>query len=266
MSEGEVFVLVASSIVAALGWLAWLVRLTRTRPLERAHRARAPLQWAFVASPLLLLAVLLTVSSHDVRSSVPYVAFYLAVGAAWVWAAQALVPLAGGVSIRDDVVERGNEAAGLVAAAALVGLTLCFAGGNVGDGPGWWVVLACAVLSTGAFHLLWWLAQRATRSADAITIDRDRGTAVRTALFLLALGLVLGRAVAGDWVSAGATLRDFAANGWPAAAFAAVECFVGRGSSPTAEAPATPVTRDGLVPGLAYVGLALAWLVVRGPW
>ena len=69
----------------------------------------------------------------------------------------------------------------------------CFAGGNVGDGPGWWVVVFCAALSTGALFLLWGALQAATDLADSIVIERDGASAVRLAGFLVACGLVLGR-------------------------------------------------------------------------
>jgi hypothetical protein len=39
--------------------------------------------------------------------------------------------------------EHGNPAAG-----AILGLTLAFARGNIGNGPGWWVVVFSAGMST----------------------------------------------------------------------------------------------------------------------
>ena len=59
------------------------------------------------------------------------------------------------LSARDDVVERSNRAAIPAIAGGLLAITLCFAGGNIGDGPGWWVVMFCGVLSTGTLLLAW---------------------------------------------------------------------------------------------------------------
>ncbi len=43
----------------------------------------------------------------------------------------------------------------------------------------------------------------------SIVEERDLASGIRTGGLFIAVGLVLGRAVAGDWVSESATLRDF---------------------------------------------------------
>ena len=101
-----------------------------------------------------------------------YFVFYLLMGAAWVGGGARILSFFG-LCARDDVIERGNRAAAAAIAGALLGITLCFAGGNIGDGPGWWVVVFCAVLSTGVLLLFWSILDRATGMADTITIDHD---------------------------------------------------------------------------------------------
>src|SRR2546430_17716021 len=53
-----------------------------------------------------------------------------------------------GISIRDDVAERKNRAAGFAAAGMTIAATCCAGGATIGDGPGFEVVGGCAVLST----------------------------------------------------------------------------------------------------------------------
>jgi hypothetical protein len=101
-----------------------------------------------------------------------------------------------------------------------VAATCCAAGANIGDGPGFEVVLFCAVLSSGCLFVLWLLVALASGAADAITIDRDLGTGVRIGGWLAGTGMVLGACVAGDWISLIVTLKDFAKYSWPAVTFA----------------------------------------------
>mgnify|MGYP006204508805 CR=1 FL=1 len=96
-----------------------------------------------------------------------------------------------------EMAERGNAAAAYAGAGAVVAIALCFAGGNIGDGPGWWVVVFSAALSTGVFYLLWLFFEGQASISDAITIDRDPAVALRIAGFFVGSGLILGRAVAG---------------------------------------------------------------------
>jgi hypothetical protein len=104
----------------------------------------------------------------------------------------------------------------------LVGASCCFAGGNVGNGPGWWVVLFSAGLSTFSLYLLWWLVHCISDLPEKVIVERDLGAGLRAAGFFVASGLILGRAVAGDWISASATLSDFGRMAWPALLLAAV--------------------------------------------
>jgi uncharacterized membrane protein YjfL (UPF0719 family) len=266
VSDDEVAVLLLSGIAAVIGWAVWYRRILAPRALRPRGPAVALLGWTPVACLGVLLTVLRTAASHDVRDAPQYILLYALMGAAWVVVSSGFFSHTGGVSMRDDVAERGNVAAAVAVAGGLVGVTLCFAGGNIGDGPGWWVVVFCALFSTSALLLLWAISQRLTRSFDVITIDRDLGTATRTALMLVACGLILGRAVAGDWHSAAATVTDFARVGWPSAGLVAFDAWLAHGSGPRADAPETSIVREGLAPGAFYLAAAAAWLLWRGPW
>ena len=171
-----------------------------------------------------------------------------------------------GSSARDDVIERGNRAAAAAIAGAILGITLCFAGGNIGDGPGWWVVVFCAILSTGALLLFWTFLDRATGVADAVTIDRDPAAGVRAAGFFLGTGLILGRAVAGDWEGSRTGAARLRVEGWPAAVLLVLATLLESWLRPSPEALEGPVLTHGALPALLYLGLGAAAVEMAGPW
>ena len=67
----------------------------------------------------------------------------------------------------------------------------------------------------------------------------------------------MGRAVAGDWISTGATVSDFVTASPPALLLLALATFVEHRARPTAERPHAPVVGFGLVPAAAYLTLAI---------
>jgi len=164
----------------------------------------------------LILGVLITIASRDVRRNAYYVFGYELLAGLWLAGALRLFPFFG-VSPRDDVIERRNPGALATVNGALIGVATCFGGANVGNGPGAEAVIFCAVLASAAFFLLWFLIDLAgSHWADAITIDRDYGAGLRLGVLLLVTGLALGSSVTGDWVSAEVTTRDFVVRSWPA--------------------------------------------------
>jgi uncharacterized membrane protein YjfL (UPF0719 family) len=266
MSEDEVIVQIVCLAVAALTWVPWLWEAATcarlgSRPVDR---------WSLYVHPLICAAVLYAVlrlySSSDVRDSATYILFYSVMGAAWVGlAARYFLPYFG-LSSRDDVVERKNPAAAHALGGAILGVTLCFAGGNIGNGPGWWVVVLSAALSTGAFFLLWTLLDRFTRLADAVTVERDPASGIRLAGYFLGSGLILGRAVAGDWVNIHETVIDFGKLGWPVLLLWLAAVLLERTFRPTKETPLPSPLTHGLAPLGAYVALAAFFLAQAGWW
>ena len=256
MSGDEVAVLVVSGALALFGWIPWYARALRIRRLGAAPRGYALL---FSVPPLcavLLAVVLLTLAASDVRDAPRYIGLYMVIGAAWIAAGAHSLALVG-VSARDDVAERRNPAAAFAIAGALIGITLCFAGGNVGDGPGWWVVLFSAGLATTCLLLIATLLETITGISDAVTIDRDIAAGVRLGGFFVAGGIILGRAAAGDWVSATATVRDFAWIAWPVLLVVAGAAFVERFARPTVRRPISPTLTHGVIPALILILAAL---------
>jgi uncharacterized membrane protein YjfL (UPF0719 family) len=264
MSPDEGVVFVVAGFLALGSWWRWYAPLVSVKRLGAGRDGRTLLAMTPVLSAVALFAVLRTAASFDVQDSPLYLAFYVVLGAGWVGLAVHLFPMVG-LNPRDDVVERGNGAAALAAAGAVLGLTFCFAGGNIGDGPGWWVVFFAAALATGGLGLVWYAVERLTRIADLVTIDRDRAAGLRLGALLAASGLMLGRAVAGDWVSAAATVSDFARVAWPVLPLAVAALLVERVARPTPESPAPPVALYGMPPALLYLAIAVAYVIQRGP-
>ncbi len=256
MSGDEVVVTLAAVALGPAAWLFWLFGMPWRRPLHRSHTFEL-VSGALGIATVLIFSVLHTVASFDVVNDVRYQFMYLMLGLAWLRLALAAFTVAG-LSARDDVVERGNPAAGIALSGALIGVALCYAGGNIGDGPGWWVVVFSAALSTVTCLALWVALTLCSPIADSVAIDRDRASGTRLGGFLVALGLVLGRGVAGNWESGMQTIADFAAV-LPTAALVlvcavAIE-FVAR---PTPSRPQGPVVVLGVLPALVYIAIAVA--------
>lgn len=266
MSGDEVGATFFALFVATTAWGIWYYRavsIARLGSREPEYRGSGLLRLAPLIATLLVFAVLKTLAAHDVRDDWRYLAMYTILGAAWTGAALTLVP-ALGVSAIHDVYERGNRAAAWAISGAIVALAVAYAGGNIGDGPGWWVVVFAALLATVTFFVLWAAFEHWTSVSDSITVDRDEASGIRLAGFLLGTSLILARAAAGDWVSAGATIRDFLIVLWPAALLLFVAGVVESRVQPTPARPSQPVTSHGLVPALLYVAFGAITVLAFG--
>jgi len=167
---------------------------------------------------LLVAVVLFAWSSPDVRSDPGWLALYILGGAAWLQLGILLLSLLG-ISARGDVVERQNPAAGWAVYGVMAGTTFCYAGSNIGNGPGPEVVLFCAALSTAFLFAFWFVLERIFRLVDRVTIERDESVGIRIGGWMMSLGLIFGGAVAGDWESLEGTLQDFVHYAWVAVVF-----------------------------------------------
>lgn len=174
-----------------------------------------------------LFFVLLRWSDREVRSDWTEIVFYLLFSLAWILAAQEIFALIG-ISWRDDFVERRNVSAAIAVGGFTLGATFCTAGANIGNGPGWWVVLFCAALSTCTLLALWIILNWTTKLSDTITIERDLGCGIRAGGYLAAAGLTLGISVSGDWKSVSETFSDFLKTAWPIAFVLAALSFYER--------------------------------------
>lgn len=262
MSGDEVFVTFLSAVLALAAWLSIFVRSMRFSRYELPRHSVNALLFALPVCMMIVFFILRALASHDVRDDNRYLAMYGLMGAAWIGLAPALfLP---GISLRDDFFERRNSSAALAVLGYMLGSTFCFVGGNIGDGPGWWVVVFCAIIANVSLALLWFIANKFVHLADHITIDRDPAIGLRVAGFFTGCGLILGRAVAGDWISLDATLRDFATKAWPALTLLVLLIVAERLAKPRFHRDEQAVVARGLFPAMLYVAIGLAAVLAQG--
>ncbi len=265
MSDDEGVVLLFSLGLVGFTFRFWLLPCFSVRQLARG----GPPRGLILAWPLFCLAVLYSIlraaAASDVRDSGLYMAFYLVLGAAWLGLGHRVLE---GVqlSLRDDVLERANPAAAWAVLGGQLGLTLAYAGANIGDGPGWWVVVYCAGLSSGGLLLLWWVLDWVTRIGFHISVDRDLASGQRAFALLVGGGLILGRAAAGDWRGAGPAAWDFLFTCAPALALFALGALLQWMFQPRVALPRPPWWATGLPPALLLLALAALAVQWAGPW
>ena len=215
MAGDEFAVLILGSILTAVFAARWYIPPFRLHSLQTR---RFPLDTLLVIPPLcggLLVFILLKFSDPQVSGDPMYVLLFTAVGGAWLLVTTGFLSWLG-FSFRDDVLERHNRPAAVVLGAALVASTIIFAGANIGDGPTIWTTIGPAILGTAILFAIWLIHAKLTDLSESIAIDRDPAAACRAGGFYIATAIVLGRAVAGDWISSDATIGDFIKQGWPA--------------------------------------------------
>jgi hypothetical protein len=259
VSDDELWVLMTCAIVAVVGGMREVRHVLGLSTLHVGTRTRALVAGTLVVCAVIVQLTLSNLASFDVQGSFLYTFFYDVMGLAWL-VVLALGLHGVGLSLRDDVLERRNDAALAAWSGAMIGGACAFAGGNVGDGPGWWCVVFAGGLASALLLGSWVLMHHLGGLHDHVTIDRDLGAGARAGALLLGVGLIGGRAAAGTWFSFADTTATFVAGAWPAlvivACAIAVERTVGRG-------PSAVSRRVGSLFALAYLGAALA--VVLAP-
>jgi len=191
----HLFGLLCLLVVAAALWGAWYHLLVPVTPLA-SRRSDRLLVYALPLVPVLILAICAG-ARWLFEPRPPLDRFSVGFGGGVLWLA--LIEFAFpwlGLSARDDVAERRNRAAGWAMTGAQVGLTLCYAipVALVDPDRHTLVAMRCGFLGTFALFVLWGILEWWAGLSESITVDRDAGTALRLALFLPALGLVIGRA------------------------------------------------------------------------
>ncbi len=260
MSNHEWPLLVAGIALALFFWGKWYLELLFVSRRGPADTIATVTPWM---CGVLVFVGLRRWAAMDVRYDVFYLTLYTVWGAVWLGLSAFLFPILG-LSVRDDVVERNNPAAAWLTAGALVGVAIAYIGANAGNGPGWQVVAFSAFLSIATLFATWAMMQLLTGAADAITIDRDETAGIRLGGAIVACGIILGRAVAGDWVSASATIRDFLHCAWPVLIFVVAEGVLGRAFRPSPRCPRPSKLRMGLLPGAVYVAASVAVVLWMG--
>ncbi len=201
----------------------------------------------------------------EIRADPGEVCFLTFVGAVWLIVATKLFSWLG-LSFHGDVVERRNVAALVALCGALMAVAVIYAGGSLGEGPSYLNNFFSAGMGTAVLLVLWILLELGANVSTSIAEERDLASGIRMCGFLLAIGLLLGRAVAGNWHSEAATFHDLIHDGWPALVLWVFAVFVERFARPSRRCPFPPWPSYGLLPALIYLALAGTWLWHLGAW
>jgi len=265
MSEDEIFVFIGASVIAFWAWMRWTSDIMMIYDRRGRYAGVVAVSAPFLSFTMLFL-ILKNFASFDVKDSAVYLTFYMVLGFAWCGMMTKIFSFLG-LDFRHDVAEQDNYAADVAIGGAVLGSMFCFSGGNIGDGPGWWVVIFCAMISSGAFMIIWVVLDQMNGVCEAITVDRDLASGVRFSGLLVSAGMVLGRAVAGDWVSCGMALADFLRISLPAVLILVLAAAViDRWARPSREVPRPNVFMAGVLPALIYIFLAGYYVLNLGAW
>ena len=262
MEDDPIFLVFDMAAILAIGW--WLYKLfAPTHHVYRQLRWRLAILIGLAASAVAIFFVLRQWASFDVVDAPYYIVGYMALGIVWITLASVLLARFTDIRLQQDVRERNNFAAAVALGGMLLGNAIAYAGGNIGDGPGWWVVIFSALLSTFTVYAAVCVIALTSDGEERITIDHDVGAAVRLGAVAVGVGIIAGRAAAGDWVSVPATVRDFVAVAWPAVLFVAA-AIVHERMTPPAYA-GDGILRSAIFATL-FIGTASAYVTAYGNW
>ena len=257
------FLLVWGGIALHILWRGWFSRLMYPGFVSVHPSVRFSLLILPMVCAVFLLFVLLKYSSVAVRSDRLWVLGYFVFGAAWIVGLQFAFGFLG-IGMRDDVVERRNASAAWVVAGQLLASTFCFAGANVGNGPGPEIVAFCALLSAASLLLTWVLFDWISSVSETVTIERNLPAGIRASGWLTAVGIVCGASVTGDWSGALRTLHDLARYVWPMAIFSLGMALFERALRKRPALAAQFSVRASAVMAVASVALAVAYVCKKG--
>ena len=272
MSIDEIGVLIVAVAGATYGWTRWYLALSAIWPPAQAKQSRFWLQLLPLISAASIFIILVTLASFDVVGDAVYTFFYVVLGLAWVVGVRDLFFLLFDLSWRDDAIERNNPAAVVAIFGAVLGATAIYAGSNIGDGPGWWVVVFTGGIATAMWLALLGVKQLTCSVFQRITVDRDFSASIRMSFYMLASGLIMGRSAAGDWISAERTIAEFS-YAWPVLVLTAIAIVVDKVQSKDTNLAFMPdhQARDAWLWGVGYVVMAVGLIVLfpamtQNPW
>ncbi|MDR0915850.1 MAG: hypothetical protein LBN02_01500 [Oscillospiraceae bacterium] len=214
MGNDEIVVLLVSIGLTGIFLSRWYRRLATSWRPRRGILTKCVFGVLPIAALAVILYTLRVLAAIDVIDDFIYILLYLLLGFAWIYIGMSLTSGCLDLSWTDDGINLNNPAAVIAVAAAFLAHTVIYSGANIGDGPGWWCVVFAGGLGLAAWLILGFAVEKTTHAFERVTIGRDVDTGVRLGAYLLASGIILGRASAGDWTSFAMTVVEFAA-GWP---------------------------------------------------
>jgi hypothetical protein len=177
---------------------------SRWRVPVQLFRHHQLFRWAmllcYFASVVLIAGALWRWGAVEVPGQIGEVALLTLVGTIWLLVSLNLARWLG-VGVADDAIERRTPSALIALWCATFGLAPIYAGGNLGEGPSYWSNIFSATLATIRFFALPPLLDLGGGVSASLAEERDFASGLRFGGFLVAVGLILGRAVAGNWHS-----------------------------------------------------------------
>ncbi len=214
MDITEVIILIFSCYYTVKSLNDWYQKLPGIGPVRRDNAIKYVLGILPVASFFIILFTLRFLASFDVVNDLIYIIFYVLLGYSWTYLGMKMVFIFFDISWIDDVLNMNNKAALFAVSGAFLGLVTIYSGANIGDGPGWWCVIFAGGLGLISWFVLGRIVNSLTQVFERITVDRDIYCGIRFGAYLLASGIILARASAGDWTSFYDTIVEFLV-GWP---------------------------------------------------
>ena len=268
MDFSEVVVFLASGFAAVMFFIRWYWFTLSGVKIRRNDFSRTVLCLLPMIVFIIIIYTLTALASFDVVDSGFWIFFYVLIGFSWLYFSMFLMFTFFDLSWVDDALNNNNPAAALAVAGGGLGVTLIYAGANIGDGPGWWCVFFAGGLGIISWVILSALANSITNVFRRITVDRDIFCGVRTGSYLLSSGIILGRASAGDWTSFSKTVAEFS-DGWPVliltAVFILTELIFTTTEKQEEQSPKSVKWFLSLILGIAYIVTAVYALKILPP-
>lgn len=214
MDGFELIIFLFSGYYSLKGTFSWYKKLAGIWHSEQNKIVKSVFGFLPILSFAIILYTLRVLASFDVVGDFIYLIFYILLGFAWVFIGLKLMFYFFDLSWIDDALDNNNKAAVFTITGAFLGLVLIYSGANVGDGPGWWCVIFAGGLGLISWIALGLIMNKYTRVFERVSVDRDIYCGIRFGAYLLAIGIILGRASAGDWTSFSMTIVEFLV-GWP---------------------------------------------------
>jgi uncharacterized membrane protein YjfL (UPF0719 family) len=261
----EIFLLLASLAISVIGFVRWLIRLRPVSKLGAHPLQRVPLYGASLVGFAVIALVVWRWADQQIRDNTGYVLLVFLMGGAWLTVSAAFFPWLG-TGLRDDAFERRNCAATLALSGAVLAILIIFAAATAGEGPSFWNNVFSGGLATGVLFVLWLVVAIVGGTHISISEERDIASGLRLGGFLLGQGLILARAIAGDWHSSAQTVQDLLRDGWIAGPLAIIAVFAERALRPDKTRPNLPIVSHGVVPAVFYLAMAIFWAIRLGWW
>ncbi len=265
MSDDEAFMMWIFLGIAAIGAFRWYRHLLRMHSLVSPLRARVLVGLVPILCGVFLWRVLDRLADDEVRTHFGYHILFLGAWGASIAVVNAFGWLLG-ITAQKDGLERGNTAARWAMVGAWIGVTLCAAGSNAGEGPTIYTTLGPQALGLIVLLSLWAAYSATSGNADSVSIERDTASGLRLAGLLVAQGLILGRALAGDWTSGDGLLRDLVQLGWPVLPLTGLALAMDLALRPSRRVPTPGWLLNGAIPAVILLIFAGSWLLHVGAW